>query len=177
MNDKSPRLPRERLTEGVSIGGDLELAIADFAAAVIRNGSDQAIIRELVRLRCAQIHDCRLCGSLRIKDALDQGFDEQLQRQIASYETSSLSPQAVAALRLCDAIIMAPSSADDALRDELRSHFTDHEITGLCLDVMKWSQQKALVALRMDAAPWGDTPTTLMFNNQGDPVFGKPVYT
>ena len=100
MNDKSPRLPRERLTEGVSIGGELELAIADFAAAVIRNGSDQAIIRELVRLRCAQIHDCRLCGSLRIKDALDQGFDEQLQRQIASYETSSLSPQAIAALRL-----------------------------------------------------------------------------
>jgi hypothetical protein len=175
MTSKTRRLPREQLTQGVSIGGALEQAIAAFAAAAVRANAVDPIISELVRLRCAQIHDCRLCGSLRVSDALACGFDESMQRKIARYETSDLGPGAIAALRLCDAIILRPAAADVALREQLRRHFTDQQIAELCLDVMKWSQQKALVALRLEEPPW-QTTNILSFDANGDPVFGGPAY-
>ncbi|MCK9564335.1 MAG: hypothetical protein M0R02_16595 [Bacteroidales bacterium] len=170
------RLSRSRLTEGVSVGGPLEHAIAGFAAAAVRARAVDPLISELVRLRCAQIHDCRLCGSLRVREALDAGFDEAMQRKIASYETSDFSPAAIAALKLCDAMIMRPAWADAALREELHRHFSEQQIAELCLDVVKWSQQKALVALRMEA-PLADTPSLLTFDDHGAPVFGGPVDT
>jgi len=174
MSGQTERLARERLTKGVSIGGPLERAIADFAAAVVRARGVDPLISELVRLRCAQIHDCRLCGSLRAREALDAGFDEDMQRRIARYESAGFSPEAVAALKLCDAIILRPAWADDALRGELRRHFSDAQIAELCLDVMKWSQQKALVALRIEP-PVAESLTELRFDDAGHPLFGGPL--
>lgn len=174
MTAQTERLSRKRLTKGVSIGGTLERAIADFAAAAVRARAVDPLISELVRLRCAQIHDCRLCGSLRVKEALDCGFDEDMQSKIARYESSDFSPQAVAALRLCDAIIMRPSWADAAMKEELHRYFSDAQIAEICLDVMKWSQQKALVALRMEP-PVAETLTELAFDDNGHPVFGGTV--
>lgn len=174
MTEQAERLSRQHLTQGISIDGPLERAIADFAAAVVQAKAVDPLISELVRLRCAQIHDCRLCGSLRSREALDAGFDEQMQHKIARYESSDFSPQAIAALRLCDAIIMRPAWADAAMKEELQRHYTDQQIAELCLDVMKWSQQKALVALRMEP-PVAETLTTLIFDDNGHPVFGDPV--
>jgi len=171
---QTERLSRDRLTAGVSVGGPLESAIADFAAAAVRAQTVDPLISELVRLRCAQIHDCRLCGSLRVREALDAGLDEAMQRRIASYETGGFSPAAVAALKLCDAIIMRPAWADAGLKNELRQHFSEEQIAELCVDVVKWSQQKALVALRLEA-PLADTPTLLTFDESGAPVFGGPA--
>ena len=106
MTGNVPRIPTNQLTPEVSAGGPLEMAIAEFAAAAIRAKAIDPIITELVRLRCAQYHDCRLCGSFRVQEAIDAGFDEGMQRSIANYENSGFSPAAKAALRLCDAMIM-----------------------------------------------------------------------
>ena len=174
MSDHLERLSRQRLTKGISIDGPLECGIADFAAAVVRAGAVDPLIRELVRLRCAHIHDCRLCGSLRTTAALEAGFDEDMQRRIARYDSGDFSPAAVAALKLCDAIIMRPAWADAALKDELHRHFSDRQIAQICLEVMKWSQQKALVALRIEP-PVAETLTELTFDDSGAPVFGGSV--
>jgi AhpD family alkylhydroperoxidase len=175
MSDHRERLARERLTRGISIDGPLECAIADFAAAVVRAGAVDPLLRELVRLRCAQIHDCRLCGSLRTREAQEAGFDEDMQRRIARYESGAFSPAVVAALKLCDAIIMRPAWADAALKEELQRHFTAQQIAQICLEVMKWSQQKALVALRTEP-PVAATLTELSFDDSGAPVFGGSVH-
>lgn len=175
MNDMEPRLPAGTLTAGVSGDGPFDVAIADFAAAVVRAGTVDPITTELVRLRCAQVHDCRLCGSLRSREALDQGFDEVLQQKIARYENSDLDPHHVAALHLCDAMILTPSRADAGLRAELEQHFSAEQIAEIMLDVMKWSQQKALVALRLEAPPWEGT-NTLLFDEDGRPGFAGPAY-
>jgi hypothetical protein len=95
--------------------------------------------------------------------------------KIARYEESDLGDAAKAALRLCDAIILAPSSADETLARDLHEHFTDQQIAELCIDVMKWSHQKVLVALRLESPPW-ETTTTLSFDADGDPVIGGPAY-
>ncbi len=176
MSNLEPRLESGALTAGVSGDGPFDTAIADFAAAVVRNNAVDPLTTELVRLRCAQVHDCRLCGSLRNREALAEGFDEALQQKIARYESSDLAPHQVAALRLCDAIILTPSLADASLKAELAQHFTPEQIAELMLDVMKWSQQKALVALRMEAPPWEDTHT-LVFDADGHPAIEGPAYT
>jgi len=175
MTDKPPRLRADELTPGVSANGPLEQAIAKFAAAAVRAKSVDPVITELVRLRCAQIHDCRLCGSLRNREALEQGFDESMQRKIAAYESSDFSPDIIAALRLCDAIILSPSFADAELKQQLERCFSATQIAEICFDVMKWSQQKALVALRLEAPPW-DTTNVLFFDEEGNPGFGGPAY-
>ena len=175
MTDKSPRIPTGDLTPGVSAGGPLENAIAEFAAAAVRAKGIDQIVTELVRLRCAQYHDCRLCGSFRVQEALDAGFDESMQKAIASYETSDFSPRVKAALRLCDAMIMRPGDIDPDLREELHEHFSDAEITEICVDVMKWSQQKSLVALRIEPPASDQNLTQLIFDSDGHPVFGEPL--
>lgn len=175
MNKQQARLPAEQLTPGIAMDGPLERAIADFAASVVRAKTVDPLITELVRLRCAQIHDCRLCGSLRNREALDEGFDEAMQRKIANYEKSDLGADVIAALRLADAMILSPSFATDELKQTLEQHFSAGQIAEICLDVMKWSQQKALVALRTEAPPW-DTTNVLTFDEQGNPGFGGPAY-
>lgn len=175
MSAQKPRLTAEQLTPGVAANGPLECAIATFAAAVVNAKTLDPVITELVRLRCAQTHDCRLCGSLRNQEALDQGFNETMQRKIARYESSDFSPEIIAALRLCDAMILSPASADAQLKEELERYFTPEQIAEICLDVVKWSQQKALVALRIEAPPW-DTVNVLFFDKEGNPGFGGEAY-
>ena len=98
-----------------------------------------------------------------------------MQRKIASYESSDFSPDVIAALRLCDAMILDPASADAALKAELERHFSAEQIAEICLDVVKWSQQKALVALRIEEPPW-EQATVLSFDERGNPCFGGPAY-
>lgn len=171
----SPRIDTQALSAGVSAGSALEGAIAEFAAAAVRADSVDPIITELVRLRCAQYHDCRLCGSLRDQAALDNGFDESLQRQIGHYESSSLSPAQKTALRLCDAMIINPLQIDDQLSSELRQHFSPQQLVELCVDVAKWSQQKALVALRIEPPISDQHLTQLVFAKDGHPAIGAAL--
>lgn len=176
MTSPTARISTKELTPGLALNGSLEQAIGRFAAAVVNATTMDPIITELVRLRCAQIHDCRLCGSLRNQEALEKGFDETMQSKIALYESSDFSPDIIAALRLCDAIILTPASANTALKEELERYFSPEQIAEICLEVVKWSQQKALVALRIESPPW-DTVTVLSFDAQGNPSFGGPAYS
>ena len=150
-------------------GGDFDDVMSSYAASVMRTTGIDPVITELVRLRCAQYHDCRLCGSLRLGKAREQGVDEAVVAKIAHYETSDLSDAAKAALRLTDTMIKHPASADDELRAELRKHFTESQIAEICLQVVKWSQQKYLVALRVETPPWKGLGT-LNFDKDGHPL-------
>jgi|TARA_B110000902_G_scaffold265250_1_gene349004 alkylhydroperoxidase family enzyme len=175
MTNLKPRISPEQLTQGVSLNSPLETSIANFAAAVVSAKTVNPLITELVRLRCAQIHDCRLCGSLRNQEALDEGFDETMQRKIATYENSDFSPEIIVALKLCDAIILSPMLANNALKEELNRYFSSQQISEICLDVMKWSQQKALVALRIEA-PIRKYISVLSFDEKGQPHIGGNAY-
>ncbi|MEM1175077.1 MAG: hypothetical protein AAGA33_00140 [Pseudomonadota bacterium] len=170
-----PRIPTHDLTPGVSAGGKLESAIAEFAAAAVRADHVDPLTTELVRLRCAQYHDCRLCGSFRVQAALDAGFDETMQRKIGNYENSDFSETTKAALRLADSMMVNPGQIDSALRDRVREHLSDAQIVEICVDVMKWSQQKSLVATRIEAPASEEHLTQLIFNDGGHPVVGVPL--
>jgi AhpD family alkylhydroperoxidase len=143
-------------------GTDLDDAMKAFERAVVRIKGLDPITTELVRLRCARMHDCRRCRSVRDEAAREAGFDEALGAKIDDYETSDLEPRHKAALRLADAMILgAPVDREDA-----RAHFSEAEIAELLLDVVKWSVQKALVAVRIEPAP-GEGLTRMTENADG----------
>jgi hypothetical protein len=132
----------------------LDRAILEFCETVERASSVDMMTTEVVRLRCAQYHNCRACASYRNKYALADGLDEALVEKISRYEASDLPEAWKVALRLADAVIIAPGEANARLAADLHEHFTDEQIAELIFDVMKWSDQKVDVSLAMDTPPW-----------------------
>ena len=82
-----------------------------FQPGVARLREIDPVTTEIVRLRGASQHDCRLCKSRREGSALDAGGSESLYEQIELYETSAeLSDRHKAALRYTDALIWTPAN-------------------------------------------------------------------
>lgn len=61
-----------------------------------------------------------------------------------------------------------PSSLSDDVVTELRQQFTDEQLIGLTLDVMKWNAQKISVALGTDVWMAPGELTDLVFDEQGN---------
>ena len=65
-----------------------------YQAAVVRGSALDPVTTELVRLRCARTHNCRICQTLRLADARAAGVDETMTAKVDRYERSL--PDAVA---------------------------------------------------------------------------------
>jgi alkylhydroperoxidase family enzyme len=129
----------------------LRAALTDYQDAVVRGGALDPVLTELVRLRCARTHNCRICQTLRLADARDAGADDALTAAVDRYETSDLDERIKAALRVTDALITLPSSLSPVAVASARALLAPDELAELCLDVSKWSTQKVHVALGTDA--------------------------
>ncbi|UXA11655.1 carboxymuconolactone decarboxylase family protein [Mycobacterium sp. SMC-8] len=126
--------------------------LGGFVPAVARLRELDPVTTEVVRLRGAEAHDCRLCKSLREGHALDAGGSEQLYRQIADFETADgLTAAHKAALRYVDALIWSPSRIDAGVAEEVRRHFSETQRLELTLDVMRNAANKIAVSLGADA--------------------------
>lgn len=123
-----------------------------FVPAVARLRNLDPVTTEVVRLRGAAAHQCRLCQSLREIHALEAGGSEDLYQQIADFEKAeSLSGAHKAALRYVDALIWTPSQITSQVCDGLREHFTAEQMLELTLDVMRNAANKIAVSLQADA--------------------------
>lgn len=172
--DAEPRLTLETPDGAIVPGTELDHAMHDYARTAMRTRTLDPVIAELVRLRCAQVHDCRLCGSLRSFDALERGLPDEVFGAIGERRALELDAAAVAALDLCDAIVLSPRAVGERLRDELCRHFSLQQIAEICCAVMKWSHQKALVAVRLEKPRW-DEISVLRFDDAGTHRIGEPV--
>jgi alkylhydroperoxidase family enzyme len=130
----------------------LREALGEYQEAVVRGQALDPLLTELVRLRCARTHNCRICQTLRLADARDAGADEAVTAAVDRYETSDLDERTKAALRVTDALITLPASLSADGVASARALLTSDELAELCLDVSKWSTQKVHVALGTDAA-------------------------
>jgi AhpD family alkylhydroperoxidase len=134
--------------------GDATLAglLTAYQEAVVRGSALDPATTELVRLRCARTHQCRICQTLRLADARAAGVDDTMTAQIDFYERSDLPDRAKLALRVTDAFITRPDLLSDAVAEQARTSFGPAERASLCLDITKWSTQKIHVALGTDGA-------------------------
>lgn len=123
-----------------------------YQAAVVRGSTLDPVTTELVRLRCARTHHCRICQTLRLAAARTAGADEAMTAKVDFYERSDLPERAKVALRVTDAFITMPDLLTDIVVEQARQWFGPDELASLCLDITKWSTQKIKVALGTDGA-------------------------
>lgn len=144
-----------------------------FLPAVARMRALDPVTAELVRLRGAAQHNCRLCRSLREGAALDAGGSETLYNDIDGFENSTrLSERHKAALRYVDALIWSPARIDAEVAAGVRQHFTDAEAVELTLDVMRNASNKIAVALAADAPRVPHGIERYLIGDDGQTVFG-----
>lgn len=138
--------------DGRPVGRDPELVslLAAYQDTVVRSRHLDAVTTELVRLRCARQHDCRICQSLRFVEARESGATDGVLSSIDHYETSDLDERHKVALRIVDAFIWRPSEMPDALVVQAGEHFSQEELAEMLLDITKWSTQKIHVCLGTD---------------------------
>jgi alkylhydroperoxidase family enzyme len=143
-----------------------------FLPSVARLCELDALTSEVVRLRGAAQHNCRLCKSLRETTALGAGGSETLYGDIEQFEVSAqLTDRHKAALRYVDALIWSPALIDRGIADAVRAHFSDAESVELTFDVMRNASNKVAVALGGDA-PRVETGTEqYLLDADGQTVF------
>lgn len=146
----------------------------DFAPAVARLRALDPVTTEVVRLRGAAQHNCRLCKSLREGNALDAGGSESLYAEIERFETSEqLSDRHKAALRYVDALIWSPSRISSDVAAGVREHFTEEEAFELTLDVMRNASNKIAVSLAADAPRVSEGTERYLIDADGQTVFAS----
>ncbi len=146
--------------------GSLRELLESYQDAVVRSTALDPVTTELVRLRCARTHNCRICQTLRLADAQTAGVDSEMTSKIDFYETSDLPEPHKIALRITDAFIIRPDALSADIVGPARATFSPEQLAELCLDITKWSTQKIHVALGTDGAD--GLPT----NEDGVVLFG-----
>ena len=110
------------------------------------------VTSELIRLRGARQHDCRLCRSLRSRSALRAGATDATFDAVDHHADSQLSPLQRAALAFTDAMIWTPGHLDPAAVERLRAEADAAQQVEVVLDVTRNALNKVAVALGADAA-------------------------
>jgi len=149
-----------------------DVVFNEFLPAVARMRALDPVTSELVRLRGAAQHNCRLCKSRRESTALDAGGTEALYDDIERFEDSAvLDARAKAALRYADALIWTPAHlvADDVA--EVRVWFSDAEAVELTFDVMRNASNKVAVSLGADAPRVEHGTERYLLDADGQTVF------
>jgi alkylhydroperoxidase family enzyme len=130
------------------------------------------VTSELVRLRGAAQHNCRLCKSVREGRALDAGGSETLYDDIAQFESSTLiDDRAKAALRYVDGLIWTPAHLDADVVAEVRARFSEVEAVELTFDVMRNASNKVAVSLGGDAPRVESGTERYLLDVDGQTVF------
>ncbi len=144
----------------------------DFLPTVARLRGLDALTSEVVRLRGATQHNCRLCKSLRETTALDAGGSETLYGDIEHFEASALlTDRQKAALRYVDTLIWSPRHIDRGIAAGMRAHFSDDDAVELTLDVMRNASNKVAVALGGDAPRVENGTERYLLDADGQTVF------
>jgi hypothetical protein len=127
---------------------------------------------ELVRLRGARAHNCRLCKSLRNVRAVESGGDEATFDKIDLYERSDLAERHKAALRLVDAMLWTPGKFASGLADQVRAHYSPEQQVELVLDVARNALNKFAVAMGVDGIGVGEGIGYYDTDERGELVYG-----
>jgi alkylhydroperoxidase family enzyme len=155
-----PRLlPGDWPADDVVVAADETLwpALETYLRTVARLHALDPLTSELVRLRGAATHACRLCRSRRAIDALDAldaadaSAGADLLALAERFESSDLDPRRKIALRVVDAMLTQPTELADATVAAARDAFSVDELDELLLDVVRNAANKIAVAFGADA--------------------------
>jgi alkylhydroperoxidase family enzyme len=134
--------PRTVIVEGQPLGlGDVAPRLGRAMQAFMQvayPGKVDLVTRELVRIYSGRQSNCRLCRNLRLRAAIERGFDESMVDHMGDLETSDLDPRRKSALRLAHAFLGDPRSFDARAQEELLEHYTAEQVAELILDLIRY---------------------------------------
>jgi alkylhydroperoxidase family enzyme len=130
--------------------GDLWATLEEFMRVVALDTALDPVTTELVRLRGARAHDCRICQSRLSLRAVETAGDESVFAPDA--DDTALTTHQRAALALADAVIWQPTAIDADLVARVRNELTDAEIVEIVLDLVRNAANKIAVSLGGDEA-------------------------
>lgn len=115
---------------------DVFQALTQVHAAMDAAGFDRRIVH-LVHLRASQINGCAFCVKMHTAEAREDGeSNERLDRLVVWEHVNDYSPKERAALAWTEALTSLDRKTDyGTLRAELRSHFSDVEISLLTTNI------------------------------------------
>ena len=125
------------------------------ASAMWREGTLDTPLRELLRLKCAELAGCVRCARTRFVEAQEEGLTEEDIRQISNPAASTLSERDQTALFFEELLITSPQGITDELFDEMRRWFSDAQIVELCFFVLTYNMLQRFNAA-IDLDPHGD---------------------
>lgn len=122
------------LTRFMAHAPDVTLGMMAFGGALKRHRQLPDRMVELVRLRVAFFNQCRSCMAIRYKDAIADGVDESLVCSLEKpQDAPDLTPAEKSALRFAELMATDHLAIDDAMYDELKTHFSEAQIIELGL--------------------------------------------
>jgi AhpD family alkylhydroperoxidase len=133
------------------------------------------VTSEVIRLRGARAHRCRLCMSVRSRPALRAGADESTFDAVDHPGDGTLTPLARAALALVDGMVWTPGRLDPGVVAGLAAVATPAQQVEVVLDVTRNALNKIAVALGADAAHVEDGVEVYDVEPDGTLVYGVPV--
>jgi AhpD family alkylhydroperoxidase len=156
-----------------AVGAEQGQPFDELMKTIARMGDLDPVTTELVRLRVARQHNCRICQSTRSVQAITAGADESMFTKVDWYETTDLSERHKVALRLTDAVITQPTEITPELVTQVRKYFEPGEVVEIVFDILRNSAQKVAVALAADAAHVTEGVEYYDLADDGDVLFGQ----
>lgn len=121
-----------------SLSPELGAAVGRLSAAVYGDRLVSARVREVARMRIAQINGCAVCLGWRFADLAAQGVTEELYAHVDDPTAGDYSEQERLAIEYAEKFALDHRSLDDAFFTRMKAEFTDAEILELTAMIGDW---------------------------------------
>ncbi len=146
--------------------------VDELIRSVARGAHLDPVLTELVRLRGARQHHCRLCSSRRSSAAIEGGADDAMFAAVDAAAASDLPARTKAALALVDDLIWTPARIQPNVLGAVRGHLSPAEAVEVVLDVVRNAANKIAVALGADAPTVTDGVELFTTDADGNVLLG-----
>jgi AhpD family alkylhydroperoxidase len=121
-----------------SLSPELGGAVGNLSAAVYGERLVSPRVREVARMRIAQINGCNICMAWRVPALAKHGVDEELYEHVADPANGDYSEQERLAIEYAEKFALDHRSLDDAFFDRMKAQFSDREIFELTVCIGDW---------------------------------------
>jgi alkylhydroperoxidase family enzyme len=126
------------------VAPDLAAAQARFMA-VAYPGAVDLVTRELLRILSGRLSHCSVCRNLRLRAAIDRGFDESMVNHLEDPSNSDLPERQQVVLRMANSFLTSPESFTAEEWTTLEQHYSAEQIAELLLDLVRYRPGSKLV--------------------------------
>jgi AhpD family alkylhydroperoxidase len=121
-----------------SLSPELGEAVGKLSAAVYGERLVSPRVREVARMRIAQINGCNVCLAWRFPEMAERGVTEELYAHVDDPAAGDYSEQERLAIEYAEKFALDHRSLDDAFFARMKAEFSDTEILELTAMIGEW---------------------------------------